>query len=1002
MKYTNFILNKLSFALYMLISTGYFGLAFNADASCPPLGDFALVGNFIAPPGVNPEPISYSPDGRFLTIVGFDANADAVVYSVNQTTGVPSLPVTYTPPVATSSARSVSYSPNGRFLTITYQTSQNIISYLVNPATGVLTLANTNSTSTPFTGGYSPDSRFFAVANNTGTITVYSVNQVTGMLTFSASYIITPNAFTVNYSPNGLFAVSASGGNRITVFSVNAVTGVFTQIGTATLPGGVTNTITAAYTPDSRFVTAVNSDHNLIAVYPVNSNGTLGVPSTVTAGGLNFPSFFKYLPNGCLAFFPNFNAATISVYSVNQTTGVLTPDSIISTPSIPDEMDISPDGRFFAATNLINSFFVYRISLNLAQVTNVVTNCNIPTTFPVNDCGCAVQVTAVGTPAHGTATFSLNKINYKPNTNFTGTDSFSYTVQDSSGNASSSTVNVTVLPNTKTIFISTKINTPVSKNIVLNTCNKAATITSVTDPAHGTVAINPDLRTITYTPDAGFLGVDNLNYTLSNGQMGTVVVTVSSTGAPNPGRLTPAAGSLEASSIPTGFNPASVAYSPDGTYVSVANEGSNTISVYKVDPRTGLLIPINGTVDNSSFPTQLDPVAIRYSPRGAFATVVNRGSNTVTTYSVDPTTGALTPITGSLATSSVPTQLTPTDIAYSPDGNFASVTNRGSNAITIYKVDPTTGALTPINGTVANSSFPTQSGPVAVEYSPDGAFAAVVNQDSNTVTSYRVDPNTGAFTPSTGFIGSSSTPTQASPADIAYSPDGTFAAVVNRDSNTVTVYRVNQTTGLLTPITGSLATSSFPTQLSPRAIRFSPDGNFVAVTNFGSDTVTIYLINKETGELTPVNDSLVNSSFPTQKGPIAISFSPDGNFVSVVNNDSNTVTIYRTNISNVVANPTFATTRCATPVEFTVDALGNNIAISNISTPANGTATFSGLNVIYTPNTGFLGTDTFDYTVIDPLGNTSTSTITVTVLPIPRGKGSALSIAISNKYCRCR
>ena len=49
--------------------------------------------------------------------------------------------------------------------------------------------------------------------------------------------------------------------------------------------------------------------------------------------------------------------------------------------------------------------------------------------------------------------------------------------------------------------------------LVNDTVVPGTTITSVTDPGNGTVAINDD-GTITYTPDAGFTGTDTFDYTI--------------------------------------------------------------------------------------------------------------------------------------------------------------------------------------------------------------------------------------------------------------------------------------------------------------------------------------------------------------------------------------------------------------------------------------------------------------------------------------------------------
>ncbi|MBB4920317.1 hypothetical protein FHS44_007466 [Streptosporangium saharense] len=75
-----------------------------------------------------------------------------------------------------------------------------------------------------------------------------------------------------------------------------------------------------------------------------------------------------------------------------------------------------------------------------------------------------------------------------------------------------------------------------------------------------------------------------------------------------------------------------------------------------------------------------------------------------------------------------------------------------------------------------------------------------------------------------------------------------------------------------------------------------------------------------------------------------------------------------------------ATTTEATAV--TVPVLANDTAtlpaITSVTQPRHGTATISGNSVVYTPNAGLGGTDTFTYTVTTACG-TSTATVTVTV-----------------------
>lgn len=58
------------------------------------------------------------------------------------------------------------------------------------------------------------------------------------------------------------------------------------------------------------------------------------------------------------------------------------------------------------------------------------------------------------------------------------------------------------------------------------------------------------------------------------------------------------------------------------------------------------------------------------------------------------------------------------------------------------------------------------------------------------------------------------------------------------------------------------------------------------------------------------------------------------------------------------------------------------LAVTGVSQPTNGTATFTASGVTYAPRAGFYGTDTFTYTVSNGT-TTSVGTVTVTVDAAP-------------------
>ena len=89
-----------------------------------------------------------------------------------------------------------------------------------------------------------------------------------------------------------------------------------------------------------------------------------------------------------------------------------------------------------------------------------------------------------------------------------------------------------------------------------------------------------------------------------------------------------------------------------------ANQGSNNISAFALDATTGALTVVAG----SPFAAGTEPSSVTVDPTGMFAYVVNSGADTVFVYSIDATTGALTPIGGSpFATATQPTAIAISD-----------------------------------------------------------------------------------------------------------------------------------------------------------------------------------------------------------------------------------------------------------------------------------------------------------------------------------------------------
>ncbi|HRD49840.1 MAG TPA: Ig-like domain-containing protein, partial [Candidatus Contendobacter sp.] len=168
--------------------------------------------------------------------------------------------------------------------------------------------------------------------------------------------------------------------------------------------------------------------------------------------------------------------------------------------------------------------------------------------------------------------------------------------------------------------------------------------------------------------------------------------------------------------------------------------------------------------------------------------------------------------------------------------------------------------------------------------------------------------------------------------------------------------------------------------------------NDVASTAEGTP-VTINVLANDTGtELSIAQVSSPASGSASTSGG-AITYTPNAGFVGA---DSFTYTIRdgfgqlaTATVTVAVIPPALnaandtATTTAGSPVSINVLAndTGTGLSIAQVISPAHGSATISGGAIIYTPSTGFVGTDSFSYIIRDSFGQSASATVTVTVNP---------------------
>jgi 6-phosphogluconolactonase (cycloisomerase 2 family) len=120
--------------------------------------------------------------------------------------------------------------------------------------------------------------------------------------------------------------------------------------------------------------------------------------------------------------------------------------------------------------------------------------------------------------------------------------------------------------------------------------------------------------------------------------------------------------------------------------------------------------------------------------------------------------------------------------------------------------------------------------------------------------------------------------------DIAIHPSGRFVFVISKTMATIAVYRLNRDSGDLTPVEGS----PFPSEVtSPFRIAFHPSGRFVYVAARFTG-VGAYSFDQQTGTLTP----LPGSPYLARERTRSVVVHPSGRFLYAVNSYDNSVSSY--------------------------------------------------------------------------------------------------------------
>lgn len=702
-------------------------------------------------------------------------------------------------------------------------------------------------------------------------------------------------------------------------------------------------------------------------------------PLTITAVGTP-ASGIAVAGSSTITYTPNAGFAGTDVFTYTVSDGALTDTATVTVTvgvnSVPVAMD-----------DLVSA------SEDTTAVVNVLSNDSDTEGEPLT-------VIAVGTPANGAASTDGTTVSYMPAAEFSGTDVFTYTIDDNSagtgsGGSATATITVTVnAVNDAPLAVddsgSTLMNNSVTIMPLANDSDiegDTLTLSAVGTPGNGTAAISG--TDVVYTPTASFVGTDSFSYTVDDGNGGndTATITVTVTFV---------------NGAPTAADDSETTAEDTAVVISVLTNDSGPQS----DPLTvtGVGLPSNGTNSTDGATVTYTPT-VNFSGTDTFTYTIGDGNGssaqatvTVTVTAVNDAPAAaddsantmvntlatilalandsdvdgdtLSILTVGAAVSGT-TNISGTVVTYLPNADFSGTDvftytvgdgNGGSDSATVT-MNVTTGAnVAPIAAddmVTTDEDTPATITVLANDSDPNGDTMTVTFVSSPTNGSATTDGTSVTYTPAANFNGTDTITYTIS--DSSGSTDNAMIMVTVNSVNDPPV-AINDTSTTPSDSSVTISVLSNDSDVDGDALTVSAVGSpatgtattdgtgvtYMPSGGFGGTEVFTYTVSDGNGGTAmasiTLNISLINTD-PFAANDMAVLNGTQPLTIAVLNNDT--------------------------------DGDGDTLMITAVTMPANGTATTDGVTIVYTPTATFSGNDIFTYIVSDGNGGSASATIAV-------------------------
>jgi 6-phosphogluconolactonase (cycloisomerase 2 family) len=298
-------------------------------------------------------------------------------------------------------------------------------------------------------------------------------------------------------------------------------------------------------------------------------------------------------------------------------------------------------------------------------------------------------------------------------------------------------------------------------------------------------------------------------------------------------------------------DPSFVAIDRSGRFLYSSHGDGTHATVFRIDESTGRL-----TLMNRQPTGGVNGAHISIDPTGRFVAIANYATGGLALLPIgnDGSLGLLSDtavMTGTPGPHKTQQESShPHHCPFDRSGRFIVVPDKGLDRVFLYRLDAQNGKLIP--GNPPSVASRAGAAPRHVDFHPTLPFAYVINEIDSTIAVYRFEPENGELKPlqimptlPTTYTGNNSG------AEVVVAPSGRFLYGSNRGHDSIAIFAIDQTTGLLTSV-GWESTQG----KTPRFFTVDPSGRYLYAANQGSDTVVIFRVDEASGRLKATGETI--------------------------------------------------------------------------------------------------------------------------------------------------